>query len=34
MGHGAELVRAGLIAAVTGFVHPGLFDRFGLPLHG
>jgi RNA polymerase sigma-70 factor (ECF subfamily) len=24
-------VQDGLIAAVTGFVHPGLFDRFGLP---
>jgi RNA polymerase sigma-70 factor (ECF subfamily) len=23
----------GLVAAVTGFVHPGLFGRFGLPPH-
>jgi RNA polymerase sigma-70 factor, ECF subfamily len=26
-------VHNGLVAAVTGFVHPGLFGRFGLPPH-
>src|SRR5215207_4454677 len=26
-------VNGGLIAAITGFVHPGLFGRFGLPPH-
>jgi RNA polymerase sigma-70 factor, ECF subfamily len=25
-------VHNGLVTAITGFVHPGLFDRFGLPL--
>jgi RNA polymerase sigma-70 factor (ECF subfamily) len=35
-GHGPFAIKvltihSGLIAAVTGFVHPGLFDRFGLP---
>jgi RNA polymerase sigma-70 factor, ECF subfamily len=24
-------IRSGLVAAISGFVHPGLFDRFGLP---
>ena len=26
-------IQGGLITAITGFVHPGLFDRFGLPPH-
>lgn len=24
-------IQSGLVAAITGFVHVGLFDRFGLP---